>query len=132
LSAEGAAGELADRVAVVTGGSGGIGRSIAAALAEAGAAGLARAEGRPVELATSSISSRQADASSVEAQIADQARARGIPERDVIDQVMLADAAIPRLLEADEVAAYVRFLCSDAAAGITGSAQMIDGGWTAH
>jgi 3-hydroxybutyrate dehydrogenase len=68
----------------------------------------------------------------VEAQIADQARARGIPEREVIDKVMLADAAIPRLLEADEVAAYVRFLCSDAAAGITGSAQMIDGGWTAH
>ena len=68
----------------------------------------------------------------VEAQIADQAKARGIPEREVIDQVMLADSAIPRLLEADEVAAYVRFLCSDAAAGITGSAQMIDGGWTAH
>jgi 3-hydroxybutyrate dehydrogenase len=68
----------------------------------------------------------------VEAQIADQARARGIPERDVVDRVMLADAAIPRLLEAHEVAAYVRFLCSDAAAGITGSAQMIDGGWTAH
>jgi 3-hydroxybutyrate dehydrogenase len=68
----------------------------------------------------------------VEAQIADQARSRGIPERDVVDRVMLADAAIPRLLEADEVAAYVRFLCSDAAAGITGSAQMIDGGWTAH
>jgi 3-hydroxybutyrate dehydrogenase len=68
----------------------------------------------------------------VEAQIADQARARGIPERDVVDRVMVADAAIPRLLEAHEVAAFVRFLCSDAAAGITGSAQMIDGGWTAH
>ena len=40
--------------------------------------------------------------------------------------------SIPRLLEADEVAAYVRFLCSDAAGGITGSAQMIDGGWTAR
>jgi 3-hydroxybutyrate dehydrogenase len=68
----------------------------------------------------------------VEAQIAGQARARGIPEREVVDRVMLADAAVPRLIEADEVAAYVRFLCSDAAAGITGSAQLIDGGWTAH
>lgn len=68
----------------------------------------------------------------VEGQIADQARTRGISERDVLDQVMLADSVIPRLLEADEVAAYVRFLCTDAAAGITGSAQMIDGGWTAH
>ncbi len=68
----------------------------------------------------------------VEAQIAGQAQVRGIPERDVVEQVMLADAAIPRLLEPDEVAAYVRFLCTDAAAGVTGSAQMIDGGWTAH
>jgi 3-hydroxybutyrate dehydrogenase len=68
----------------------------------------------------------------VEAQIAGQARTAGIPEREVVDRIMLADAAIPRLLEAHEVAAYVRFLCSDAAAGITGSAQMIDGGWTAH
>ncbi len=68
----------------------------------------------------------------VKAQIADQARARGIAEDEVIDQVMLADSAIPRLLEAHEVAAYVRFLCSDAAAGITGATQMIDGGWTAH
>ena len=68
----------------------------------------------------------------VEAQIADLAKASGIPERDVVDGIMLAGSSIPRLLEADEVAAYVRFLCSDAAAGITGSAQMIDGGWTAR
>lgn len=68
----------------------------------------------------------------VEAQIADQALARGIPERDVVDRVMLADSVVGRLLEPDEVAAYVRFLCSDAASAITGSAQMIDGGWTAH
>ena len=68
----------------------------------------------------------------LEAQIAAQAAAAGIPEDEVVDRIMLAGSAIPRLLEADEVAAYVRFLCSDAAAGITGSAQMIDGGWTAR
>ena len=68
----------------------------------------------------------------VEAQIADQAATAGIPEQEVVDRIMLAGASIPRLLEADEVAAYVRFLCSDAAGGITGSAQMIDGGWTAR
>lgn len=68
----------------------------------------------------------------VEAQIVDQARITGIPESEVVDRIMLAGTAIPRLLEVDEVAAYVRFLCSDAAAGITGSAQMIDGGWTAR
>jgi 3-hydroxybutyrate dehydrogenase len=68
----------------------------------------------------------------VEGQIAAQAKMGGIPEAEVVDRIMLAGSAIPRLLEADEVAAYVRFLCSDAAAGITGSAQMIDGGWTAR
>jgi 3-hydroxybutyrate dehydrogenase len=68
----------------------------------------------------------------VDAQIADQARAAGIPEEEVVTRIMLAGSAIPRLLEADEVAAYVGFLCSEAAAGITGSAQMIDGGWTAR
>jgi 3-hydroxybutyrate dehydrogenase len=68
----------------------------------------------------------------VEAQIADQARVRNIPEAEVLELVMLADSAVPRLIEVDEVAAFVRFLCSDAAGGITGSTQLIDGGWTAH
>lgn len=68
----------------------------------------------------------------VETQIADQARTLGIPESAVVERVMLADSAVPRLIEPKEVAAYVRFLCSDAAAGITGSTQLIDGGWTAH
>ena len=68
----------------------------------------------------------------VEAQIADQAAARGIPEADVIRDVMLAPMPLGRLLEPAEVAGVVRFLCSDAAAGITGTAQVIDGGWTAR
>jgi 3-hydroxybutyrate dehydrogenase len=68
----------------------------------------------------------------VEKQIADQARVHGITEDAVVRDVMLAPAAIKRLLEPSEVAAYVRFLCSDAAAGITGSLQVIDCGWTAR
>ncbi len=68
----------------------------------------------------------------VETQIADQARTSGIPEDEVLERIMLAGAAIPRLLEPHEVADYVGFLCSDAASGITGSAQMMDTGWTAR
>lgn len=68
----------------------------------------------------------------VERQIADQARTHGIPESEVIERIMLAPAAIKRLLEPSEVAAYVTFLCSDAARGITGSAQVMDAGWTAR
>ena len=68
----------------------------------------------------------------VEKQIADQARVNGITEEAVIRDIMLAPAAIKRLLEPEEVAAYVMFLCSDAAAGITGAEQVIDCGWTAR
>jgi 3-hydroxybutyrate dehydrogenase len=68
----------------------------------------------------------------VEQQIADQARVHGISEARVIEQIMLAPAAIKRLLEPSEIAAYVNFLCSDTAAGITGAAQVIDCGWTAR
>ena len=65
-------------------------------------------------------------------QIPPQAKALGITEEQVVSDVMLGPAAVKRFLEVDEVAALVRFLCSNAASGITGSAQMIDGGWTAR
>ncbi len=68
----------------------------------------------------------------VEKQIADQAKAHGISEDEVIERIMLAPAAIKRLLEPAEVASYVAYLCSEDASGITGSAQLIDGGWTAR
>ncbi|MET0402852.1 MAG: 3-hydroxybutyrate dehydrogenase [Cystobacter sp.] len=68
----------------------------------------------------------------VEKQIADQARVNNMSEADVVEKVMLAPAAIKRLLEPSEVAAYATFLCSDAAGGITGAAQMMDCGWTAR
>lgn len=68
----------------------------------------------------------------VEKQIADQARVHNLSESEVIEKIMLAPAAVKRLLEPNEVAAYVMFLCSEAAGGITGSAQVMDCGWTAR
>jgi 3-hydroxybutyrate dehydrogenase len=68
----------------------------------------------------------------VEKQIADQARTHGIPESEVVAKVMVAEAPIHRLLEPAEVGEYIAFLCSDSAAGVTGSAVTIDCGWTAH
>ena len=68
----------------------------------------------------------------VEGQIADQAKVHGIPESEVVEKIMLTPQALKRLLEPDEVAALVRYLCTDAAGGITGAALPIDAGWTAR
>ena len=68
----------------------------------------------------------------VEGQIADQARVHGIPAQQVVETIMLAPSALKRLLEPEEVAFLVLYLCSEAAAGITGAAYSIDGGWTAR
>lgn len=68
----------------------------------------------------------------VEKQIADQARIHNIPESEVVEKIMVAEGAIHRLLEPDEVAQLATYLCTDAASAITGSAQVIDCGWTAH
>ena len=68
----------------------------------------------------------------VDKQIADQAAAHGIPEAEVITTVMLERAAIKRLIEPEQVAELVAYLCTPAAEFITGVSIPIDGGWTAH
>ena len=68
----------------------------------------------------------------VERQIDDLAEANHISREEVVSQIMLAPAARKTLLEPAEVAAFATFLCSDYGAGITGSAQTIDCGWTAR
>ena len=68
----------------------------------------------------------------VERQIADQAKAHGIPESEVVEKVMLAPAARKRLIEPSEVAALAAFLCTADADSITGASLTMDGGWTAH
>lgn len=67
----------------------------------------------------------------VEAQITDQARTRGISEDEVVDKVMLAPAAVKRLIEPSEVAGLVLYLASDAAGAATGAEWVLDLGWTA-
>jgi 3-hydroxybutyrate dehydrogenase len=67
----------------------------------------------------------------VEGQIAAQAASHGIPESDVVDDVLLARTPVKRLVEPEEVAGMVAYLCGPDAASITGSSFLLDGGWTA-
>jgi 3-hydroxybutyrate dehydrogenase len=68
----------------------------------------------------------------VEKQIADQARARGIPEEEVIDSVMLEPMPKGVFIGVDEIAGAAAFLISSAARNVTGQTIVIDGGWTAR
>jgi len=68
----------------------------------------------------------------VEGQIAEQAKVHGITQDEVVEKVMLAPAAVKRLIEPDEVAGLVAYLCSDSAGAVTGASWAIDLGWTAR
>jgi 3-hydroxybutyrate dehydrogenase len=68
----------------------------------------------------------------VEKQIADQARTHGIPEDEVVRDVLLVNHARKQFVEVDELAALTLFLASDAAASMTAAAIAIDCGWTRH
>ena len=91
---------------------------------------VAALEGAPHGVTSNCVNPAYVRTPLVDRQIADQARTHGIGEDQVIEEVMLAPAALKRLLEPEEVAAAVSYLCSDDASFITGSSLMIDGGWS--
>ncbi len=68
----------------------------------------------------------------VEKQIADQAKAHGISEDRVLNEVILAPHALKRLLEPEEVAEMSAYLLGPAGRGFTGAAVPLDCGWTAR
>ncbi|HYF86586.1 3-hydroxybutyrate dehydrogenase [Azospirillum sp.] len=68
----------------------------------------------------------------IERQIAQQAQVTGLPEDQVLKAVFLEKMPTGRLIAPEEVAAAIGFLCSDAAASITGAVIPVDGGYTTH
>jgi 3-hydroxybutyrate dehydrogenase len=68
----------------------------------------------------------------VQRQIADQARAHGLSEDQVLEQVILAPHAVKELIEPSEVADVVSFLAGPAGRAFTGAPVTMDFGWTAR
>jgi 3-hydroxybutyrate dehydrogenase len=68
----------------------------------------------------------------VDKQIADQAKAHGISEANVVRDVLLVHQARKEFVRVEELAALAVFLASDAAASMTATALAMDGGWTQH
>jgi 3-hydroxybutyrate dehydrogenase len=89
-------------------------------------------EGAPHGVTSNCVSPAYVRTPLVERQIAAQAAAHGIAENDVVEQIMLAPAAVKRLIEPVEVAELVAYLCAPEASLITGESIMMDGGWSAH
>ncbi|MER7564605.1 3-hydroxybutyrate dehydrogenase [Streptomyces sp. NPDC097941] len=89
-------------------------------------------EGAPHGVTSNCVNPAYVRTPLVERQITDQARAHGIPEERVVSEVLLQDSALKRLIEPEEVAEAVAYLCGPHASFVTGTSLVLDGGWTAH
>ncbi|WP_328784687.1 3-hydroxybutyrate dehydrogenase [Streptomyces canus] len=89
-------------------------------------------EGAPHGVTSNCVNPAYVRTPLVERQITDQALAHGIAEERVVSEVLLQDSALKRLIEPEEVAEAVAYLCGPLASFVTGTSLVLDGGWTAH
>ena len=103
--------------------------------AKHGLVGFARAialETADVDITVNTICPSYVRTPLVEKQIGDQARTHGIPESQVINEIMLKPMPKGVFIGIDELAGITAFLASPAARNITGQTIVVDGGWTAQ
>ncbi|WP_018916084.1 3-hydroxybutyrate dehydrogenase [Vreelandella zhanjiangensis] len=89
-------------------------------------------EGGPQGITANAICPAYVKTPLVDNQIADQAKLNNMDEQEVIEKIMLKNAAVKRLIEPHEVAQMVAYLASDSAGAVTGASWSIDLGWTAQ
>jgi 3-hydroxybutyrate dehydrogenase len=89
-------------------------------------------EGAAVGIRASAVCPGYVRTPLVERQIADQAKAHGLPEDRVLEEVILAPHAIKRLIEPEEVADAVAYLLGPGGRAMTGVPLTMDLGWTAR
>ncbi|SFA89211.1 3-hydroxybutyrate dehydrogenase [Amycolatopsis marina] len=92
---------------------------------------VAALEGAPHGVTSNCVDPGYVRTALVESQVRAQADSRSISESEVLDDVFLARTAVKRLIEPEEVAAVVHWLCGDQTAYLTGASIPLDGGWTA-
>jgi 3-hydroxybutyrate dehydrogenase len=68
----------------------------------------------------------------VESQIPDTAKARGMTEEQVKQEVLLKAQPTKQFVTVEQLGGLARFLCTDDAASITGTSLPVDGGWVAQ
>jgi 3-hydroxybutyrate dehydrogenase len=89
-------------------------------------------EGGPHDVTSNCVNPGYVRTPLVTKQISDQARTHGIPEDQVVAEILLKESAIKRLVEPEEVAALVVWLASPAVGMVTGASYTMDGGWSAR
>ena len=67
----------------------------------------------------------------MEAQIPETMKEYDMDRETVIEQVMLARQPSKQFATTEQIGGTTAFLCSEAAAQITGTTLSVDGGWTA-
>ena len=93
---------------------------------------VAALEGAPHGITVNALCPGYVDTPLVRNQLGDLARTRNVPLERVLEDVIYPLVPMRRLLTTREIADYALFLVSDKAGGITGTAAVIDGGYTAQ
>ncbi|MEO8475147.1 MAG: 3-hydroxybutyrate dehydrogenase, partial [Chryseolinea sp.] len=100
-----------------------------------GLVGLTKAtalEGAPFNITVNAICPGYVKTPLVENQIADQAKAHGLSQEEVVSNVMLSKHSVKEFVPASLIGQMALLMASEQASTITGASWSVDGGWSAQ